>query len=81
MNEMIKRVVTKLKAAADAEPYMLHPDRPEALRWAFIARAAAEAMREPTDAMFEAGYEHVGVQGDAGDPAKVWAAMIDAALK
>jgi hypothetical protein len=39
------------------------------------ARAAIEAMREPTDAMLGAG------EGEThDDPAPVWAAMIDRAL-
>lgn len=45
------------------------------------ARAAIEAMREPTEAMIDA----VDLPGLAGDPeiviAKAWRAMIDAALK
>lgn len=45
-----------------------------------LMRAAIEAMREPTDAMYDAGDEFVGSLGDAGNAEKVWRAMIDAAL-
>ena len=38
-----------------------------------LARAAIEAMREPTEAMKDAGYEH-------GSRGLVWRAMIDTAL-
>lgn len=40
------------------------------------ARAAIEAMREPTDAMADEGYRAIAKGADA-----VWIAMIDAALK
>lgn len=46
-------------------------------RWLGLARAAIEAMREPTDAMVDAGVDHIGEGHYNG-----WAytAMIDAAI-
>ena len=48
------------------------------------ARAAIEAMREPTDAMVDAGFDAGDdtVQGysENADPQDTWQAMIDAAL-
>lgn len=49
-----------------------------------IARAAIEAMREPTEAMAVAGEDVVAapfVGGRLTDPSAVWSAMIDAAQK
>lgn len=43
------------------------------------ARAAIEAMREPTDAMANAAWAKIGEDGDA-DVAVIYANMIDAAL-
>jgi hypothetical protein len=37
-------------------------------------------MREPTEAMVEAGHEHIDV-GLGTDPSPAWRAMVDAALK
>ena len=42
-----------------------------------VARAAIEAMREPTEAMAAAGQTMLDIEGDA---AIIWRAMIDAAL-
>lgn len=43
------------------------------------ARAAIEAMREPTDAMADTAWAEIGEHGDA-DVAVIYANMIDAAL-
>ena len=48
--------------------------------WHRDARAAIEAMREPTEEMAQAGYQVAhGTYSDEGEI--VWRAMIDAALK
>ncbi len=51
----------------------------EALRadWRSFARAAIEAMREPTGAMVDAGY---AASAEAEDIGTTWPAMIDEAL-
>lgn len=43
--------------------------------WRQLMRAAIEAMREPTDAMIDAGTPHLSIAEHA------WRAMIDEALK
>ena len=48
----------------------------ERVRYRQRARAAIEAMREPTEAMRKAGWEET----DQRDEYAVWCAMIDAAL-
>lgn len=46
------------------------------------ARAAIEAMREPTEAMTISASKEFGPQtGDSSDPCDVWRHMIDEALK
>lgn len=45
-----------------------------------MARAAIEAMRVPTEAMVNAGYD-VGYSPDPLPTDLVWTAMVDAALK
>jgi len=46
-----------------------------------MARAAIEAMREPTQQMLDASYGLAGSErGDGRAEASVWSAMIDAAL-
>jgi hypothetical protein len=45
-----------------------------------MARAAIEAMREPTKAVIEAGYKVETFGDGVSDPASVWPAMIDAVL-
>lgn len=44
-----------------------------------LSRAAIEAMREPTEAMIDAGYD-VGYSPDPLPTDEVWRAMINAAL-
>ena len=48
-------------------------------RWLKFARAAIEAMREPTDAMIDAG-AMPDCNDPHGRPSTVWGSMIDAAL-
>lgn len=84
MSEMVERVARAI-ADADMEDY----EGREALYNAF-ARAAIEAMREPTNNMrgigFDEAYEHIepspyGPVVHAKIGQKVWQAMIDAALR
>lgn len=46
-----------------------------------LARAAIEAMREPTEAMVLAGFAVDEGQRSPGSPLQHWTAMIDEALK
>lgn len=48
--------------------------------WLVCAEAALKALREPTEAMCEAGFEHTGDPCWPKDVGKAWRAMIDAAL-
>lgn len=96
MNEMIERVALALKAkigeAFNAKPIPHSP--PEWGAWSAtggslnleeLARAAIEAMREPTEEMIEAAYYPAGEPGDQSvsrsEAEETWHAMIDAALK
>ncbi|ASW06331.1 hypothetical protein [Rhizobium sp. 11515TR] len=54
--------------------------QPLARIWDELAKAAIEAMREPTEKMVEAGFDCVPPFGDH-NPDKAWRAMIDAALQ
>jgi hypothetical protein len=100
MNEMIERVAEAIGGVFAAEQERL-VDAAMAVDgsltgiadevMAKCARAAIEAMREPTEAMLDAGADHMheaidyslepgeGIDGYHVDP--VWQAMIDAALK
>jgi len=90
MSEMIERVARAI-AKADARPY---EDAPNLFRGK--ARAAIEAMREPTNAQLEAaedivvGYDdfatgdgniYLGIPSYPQKARDVWAALVDAALK
>lgn len=48
--------------------------------WVEVARAAIEAMREPTEAMLEIGGDTSIEEGEHIDERKAWRRMIDAAL-
>jgi hypothetical protein len=68
MSEMVERVARALADCA-LEPF----DAISRQKFMGDARAAIEAMREPTEAMLE--------RGDHGTSAAGWASMIDEALK
>ena len=71
MSEMVERVAKAIKRG-------IADDLPSA----DIARAAIEAMREPTEAMLHAGYDGLGREAaQYTGPEDVWPRMIDAALK
>lgn len=68
MSEMVERVAHAIKAKV---PFGYGMTDAETLQY---ARAAIEAMREPTEAMLDNGPSEPYMDGD------VWAKMIDAAL-
>jgi hypothetical protein len=79
MSEMVDRV------AAAIRPLLYGSDLMADSEVGDIARAAIEAMREPTEAMVEAGWD-TGLEYGPGDalavnPEVCFSAMIDAALK
>lgn len=79
MSEMVERVA---KAADEVlRDFLKYPDD-GALRDAtlLIARAAIEAMREPTESMLRGVGDGEIVLASTESPASVWSAMIDAAL-
>lgn len=75
MSEMIDRVARALKDQA-GEDHALPS-------WAVMARAAIEAMREPTPNMISAGANACRFQSDWPETAvaNAWPDMIEAALK
>lgn len=78
MPEMIERVARALWDAQATRPDTwdsLHPSKQAGMR--DRARAAIEAMQEPTDAMVDRGAE---VDGPSG-AIEVWGEMISAALE
>lgn len=84
MSEMIERVVNALKTLAESREHGFHggPDS-----WAPYARAAIEAMREPTEAMVTAGWRacedpnYAPAEAEARRVCVInFNAMIDAAL-
>lgn len=89
MSEMVERVAQAIALASNGGTWddWYNDEQREFHRKR--ARAAIEAMREPTEDMWKAGLAtgHVGGIGDNGglepndfDPEEVWPAMIDAAL-
>lgn len=80
MSEMIERVARALWSKAKEEPIrrsvgVSFENDPLKLWWIDQARAAIEAMREPTMAMHQAGLETTGM------PSNTYRDMIDAALR
>lgn len=89
VESMVERVARAIcDGRWDAEHFneTANGEEPEEQReyWRGIARAAIEAMREPTDAMVEAGFDAGDdtVQGysENADPQDTWQSMIDAAI-
>lgn len=101
MSEMIERVARALWSKAKEEPIRRNvgvsfENDPLKLWWIDQARAAIEAMREPTEAQLEAaedivvgfddfacgdGNIYLGIPGYPQKARDVWAALVDAALK
>lgn len=82
-NEMVERVVRALARVRDEIRDKQPADFPGHEIDRMLARAAIEAMREPTEAMCKkAGNGYARGRGDwyVDGPADVWRAMIDAAL-
>ena len=83
-SEMVERIARAIDAALGEEADWMDID-PEFMNK--VARAALEAMREPTEAMVYEGYVRSAfapecrVSSIQFDPKPVWIAMIDAALK
>ena len=79
---MVERVARAIDPECWAEPGLTRAElenchiRRQKANWQ--ARVAIQVMREPTDAMIEAGYIYFG--GERCSPDESWEAMIDAAL-
>lgn len=79
MSEMIERVARAVSQSFHDEGYIEGVSDPaEWNEFLKAARAAIEAMREPTDRMVWDGGTALHDKGE--DTAGIWAAMIDAAL-
>jgi len=81
-NEMVKRVATAICQASGGDPGRSKSEL--VLDWKLYepqARAAIEAMREPSDEMVFRGGLVTDVPWDGKKPARIFAAMIEAALQ
>jgi hypothetical protein len=81
MSEMVERVARAIQAQSGHQPATDEGwNRPEntlsVQNFRRMAKAAIEAMREPTEDMIQAG-----IDGPVGDTEGKWQAMIDEALK
>lgn len=76
MTDIVERVARAIEAKMFA-PDELPLDAALHAKYRDTARAAIAAMREPTDAMMNAGpgFVHIAIK------AEIWQAMIDAALE
>ncbi len=101
MSEMIERVARSIWSKAKEDPTrrsvgVSFENDPLRLWWIDQARAAINAMREPTEAQLEAaedivvgfddfacgdGNIYLGIPGYPQKARDVWAALVDAALK
>jgi hypothetical protein len=84
MSEMVDRVARALETEAEAIRKQEEQSGPIGVdaRWPQLARAAIEAMREPTEGMLGAVYgNHGETDGSDQSARKTWGAMIDAALE
>ena len=79
MSEMIERVAEAIQnrrremLAAKGGPILIEPIE--------LARAAIEAMREPTEAMKERGFQYTADPCWPDDVGRAWRHMIDEALR
>lgn len=83
MSEMVERVARAMKLRASQPVENLKSLEPVLVgslgdAWPYLARAAIEAMREPTEGMCKAHWQTCEV---GGGNAAAWRAMIDEALK
>jgi hypothetical protein len=80
MSEIVERVAAAIREIRVGDHYCLYPHEAEE-----IARAAIDAMREPTAEMISAGREEYSEYELDYDATKMWTdmwrAMVDAALK
>jgi len=83
MSEMVERVARAICESTEADIFD-ELDAHSIFRAVYIqqARAAIEAMREPTDEMIEAGLEHQvhTVENSRASTFVRWSWMVDAAL-
>jgi hypothetical protein len=81
--DMVERVARALAVADGMHPEAVSNDEDQVPVWTLYvddARAAIEAMREPTEAMVGSGADHDAEGGGTGNPIAIYTAMIDAAL-
>lgn len=78
MSDMIERVGDAIHAALTKLDFEASHMTPHQLEGA--ARAAIEAMREPTEPMIAAARTIACMNGPYSDPGDEWGPMIDAAL-
>jgi hypothetical protein len=93
MGEMVERVIAAVMADLKDQlggKKMHDPNAPTWTDWSAdgnsidverCVRAAIAAMREPTDAMEDAGFREIGEPVREENAAAVWRAMIDEALE
>lgn len=77
-NEMVEKVASGMLGC----PVQNLPNKEDRAYWRRNARAAIEAMREPTEAMISSAYDldYIGGSSERASAGDHWAAMIDAAL-
>lgn len=84
MDDMVERVARALAAADGMHPEAVSNDEDQVPGWTLYvddARAAIEAMREPTDAMTDAIWEETADPCWRENAIKAWQAGVDVALK
>jgi hypothetical protein len=79
MSEMIERVAKAMALKANGGDWDVHYTADQRDLWRLRARAAINAMREPTEAMaeFPTWDSNIGT----GDTREIWREMIDEALR
>lgn len=80
MSEVIGRVAKAMYSEPWRQPWEEIGPHAQAF-WRRYARRAIEAMREPSDAMLDAGWEHTGDPCWKHNVADAWRVMIDEALR
>lgn len=81
MSDMVEKVARAVCIALGHEPEEWAYSERVRERCRRIARAAMQAMREPTKAMLQAGRLNDSEDGASGNPESIWQAMVNAALK
>ena len=80
MNEMIERAASAMYTADSGKHWAHVPENMKPM-WRMFAREAIKAVRDPTDSMIEAGFQHTGDPCWPENVKDAWRAMIDEALK